>query len=116
MKPGLMSLAVLTGAAVLMGACGTAAPGAGTAFCAHASTISAGIYASGSSAEVSYLRANESEIDELEVEAPAAVRGAVRSFVTGVHRAIAANDATLANTSEVDRASGEVKTYCGIRR
>ena len=102
--------------AILLGACGsgTASPGAGTPFCANAAFLTA-LPTNGYDSGVSFLKEHETRIDELRTQAPAAVKADVITFVTGVHKAIAANNPALVNTAAMNHASSEVKTYCGIQ-
>jgi hypothetical protein len=111
----LVPMAVVPVLAIVLAACGggTAAPGAGTPFCGNAAFLAA-LATNGYGSEIAFLKAHETRIDELRHQAPAAVKAAVITFVTGVHRAIAANNPALANTAAMNHASLEVKTYCGI--
>lgn len=111
----LVPMAVVPVFAIVLAACGggTAAPGAGTRFCANASSLAA-LATNGSGSEVAFLKAHETQIDELRHHAPAAVKADVNTFVTAVDRAIAANNPALVNTGAVNHASSEMKTYCGI--
>lgn len=101
--------------AIVLAACGggTAAPGAGTPFCANAAFLAA-LPANGYGSEISFLKDHETRIDELRNQAPAAVKADVITFVTGVHSAVAANNPALASTAAMNHASSQVKTYCGI--
>jgi hypothetical protein len=106
--------AMLVGVATMAAACGTPAPGAGTAFCRHVVPLAAGLRSSGSSPEVSFLTTHGAAIEDLRTEAPGAIAPEVQTFVTGVNAAIAHDNAALANTPAMTNASGRIKAYCGI--
>jgi hypothetical protein len=108
-------MAVVMVLAIMLAACGgtAAAPGAGTPFCANAAFLVA-LSPNGYGPGIAFLRAHETRIDELRRQAPAAVKADVNTFVTAVDMAIAANNPALISTGAVNRASSEMKTYCGI--
>ena len=117
MKVGWTSIAVLSGVAVLAAACGTAAPGAGTPFCADAAKLSTRILSGErGNPELSWFKANETSIDDLAIDSPRAVTRDVHTLVTGVHRAIATSTPELLNTAAMNEATSKIKTYCGIRQ
>jgi hypothetical protein len=113
----LVPMAVVPVLAIVLAACGggTAAPGAGTPFCANAAFLAA-LATNGYGSEIACLKAHEIRIDELRHQAPGAVRAEVIRFVTGVHRAIEASNPALANTAAMNQASSEVKAYCDIEQ
>jgi hypothetical protein len=88
-------------------------PGRGHTFCANAAFLAA-LPTNGYGSAIPFLKEHETRIAELRTQAPAAVKADVITFVTGVHKAIAANNPALANTAAMNHASSEVKTYCGI--
>jgi hypothetical protein len=112
---GLVPPAVVAVLAIVLAGCGsgTAAPGAGTPFCANAAFVAA-LVANRSGSETAFLEAHETRIDELRNHAPAAVKPDVVTIVTAVHNAIAAGNPALANTTTMNDAWSAVKTYCGI--
>lgn len=111
----LVPMAVVPVLAIVLAACGggTAAPGAGTPFCANAAFLAA-LATNGYGSEISFLKEHETRIDELRHQAPAAVKADVITFVTAVQRAIAGDDPALANTAAMNHAWAAVKTYCGL--
>jgi hypothetical protein len=116
MKVGWTSIAMLSGVAVLAAACGTAAPGAGTPFCAQAAKLSTRILSSErGNSELSLFEANAASIDDLAIDSPPAVTRDVHTLVTGVHRAIATRTPGPLNTAAMDEATSNIKTYCGIK-
>jgi hypothetical protein len=108
-------MAVTPVLAIVLAGCagGTAAPGPGTPFCANAAFLAA-YPATGQGPSLAFLKAQETRIDELRHQAPAAVRAAAITFVTSLHKAIAANDPAIASTAAMKRASSQVQAYCGI--
>jgi len=113
-KARWVGTAILVGAATMAASCGTPAPGAGTAFCSDAVPLAAGLRASGSSSEVSFLITHETTVEDLGAKAPRAIKRDVQTFSTGANAAIAQNDAALANTPAMENASGRIRAYCGI--
>jgi hypothetical protein len=111
----LLPTAVVTTLAIVLAGCGggTAAPGAGSAFCSKAAFVEA-LIANHSGPEIAFLKAHETHIDDLRNHAPAAVKADVITVVTAVHSAIAADSPALANTTTMNHAWSAVKTYCGI--
>lgn len=111
----LLPTAVVTVLVIVLAGCGggTAAPGAGTPFCANAAFVAA-LLANRDGSEITFLEAYETRIDELRNHAPTAVKADVITITAAVHNAIAADNPALANTTTMNHAWSAVKTYCGI--
>ncbi len=106
---------ILVGVGTMAGACGTPAPGPGTAFCRDVVSVAAGIRSRGSSSEVSFLITHETTVEGLGAEAPRAVKRDVETFLTGANAAVAQSNAALANTPATAAAGADrIKAYCGI--
>jgi hypothetical protein len=112
----LVPTVVMMVIALVLAGCGggSAAAGAGTKFCANASLLPR-FATNGYGSEIAFLRAHQTQINGLRNHAPAAVKADVNTFVTAVDMAIAGNSPSLVNTEAVNRASAEMKTYCGIK-
>jgi hypothetical protein len=106
--------AILVGVGMVAAACGTTAPGAGTAFCRHVVPLAADLRSNRSSTEVSFLTAHEAAVEDLRAQAPGPIRREVLTFLTGANAAIEHDNAALANTSAMTNASGRIKAFCGI--
>ena len=113
-KARVVWTAILVGVGTMAAACGTPAPGAGTAFCRHVVPLAAGLRSSGFSSEVSFLTTHGAAVEDLRAEAPGAMAREVQTFVTGANAAVAHDSAALANTPAMTNASGRIKAYCGI--
>ncbi len=99
---------------------GTALPadfgtGKGTGFCNDEATLSNGLGNAATPADaVTFLKANQSTINDFAANIPSAVQSDAQSLVTAANAAIAANDGTLIQTQAVSTAGNNVDLYCGV--